>query len=148
MQHELLMDLAKRKRKIDVSKELTKKDFDILQQEWASFGPYHGQTTQTTTETKARYDEILKGLRDNQVKVPGDQAALPPSQYPSYNQRGSVNNTVMLIQQAPPQRSNDIPAQIASVPGGGGGAAMILPSRHGASAEEVGNHILLTSLTG
>tara|TARA_B100001250_G_scaffold292451_1_gene254070 strand:- start:9680 stop:11395 length:1716 start_codon:yes stop_codon:yes gene_type:complete len=148
VQHELLMDLAKRKRKINVSKELTKQDFDILQQEWASFGPYHGQTTQTTTETKARYDEILKGLRDNQVKVPGDQAALPPSQYPSYNQRGSVNNTVMMIQQAPPQRSNDIPAQIASVPGGGGGAPMILPMSHDASAEEVGNHILLTSLTG
>ena len=62
LQNELLMDLAKRKRGIDPSKELTKEDFDVLQKEWASFGTYYGQTKQTTTDTKARYDDILKGL--------------------------------------------------------------------------------------
>ena len=148
LQNELLMDLAKRKRGIDPSKELTKEDFDVLQKEWASFGTYYGQTKQTTTDTKARYDEILKGLRENQVKVPGDQAALPPSQYPSYNQRGSVNNTVMMVQMSPPQRSNDIPAQVAAVPGGGDGTSLMLPISSGSSAEAVATHLLLTSLTG
>ena len=146
VQNELLMDLAKRKRGIDPSKELTKEDFDVLQKEWASFGTYYGQTKQTTTDTKARYDEILKGLRENQVKVPGDQAFIPPDQYPSYNQRGSVNNTVIQMQMSPPERRKDMAATITA--GGVVTNPAIIPLHTRASADEVGNYILLTSLTG
>ena len=54
----------------------------------------------------------------------------------------------MMVQMSPPQRSNDIPAQVAAVPGGGDGTSLMLPISSGSSAEAVATHLLLPSLTG
>jgi hypothetical protein len=59
LQNELLLDLAARKRGIDVNKTLTKADFDILQMEWAGLGTYYGQTKRTTTDSLGIYQGNL-----------------------------------------------------------------------------------------
>lgn len=59
LQNELLLDLAARKRGIDVNKTLTKADFDVLQMEWAGLGTYYGQTKRTTTDSLGIYQGNL-----------------------------------------------------------------------------------------
>ena len=59
LQNELLLDLAARKRGIDVNKTLTKADFDILQMEWAGLGTYYGQTKRTTSDSLGIYQGNL-----------------------------------------------------------------------------------------
>ena len=59
LQNELLLDLAAKKRGIDVNKTLTKADFDILQMEWAGLGTYYGQTKRTTTDSLGIYQGNL-----------------------------------------------------------------------------------------
>ena len=60
LQNELILDLASRKRGIDLTKPLTLAEFKILQKEWASFGPYHKQTGRTLEETLRVYQQNLK----------------------------------------------------------------------------------------
>jgi len=65
LQNELILDLAKRKRGVDVSKRLTEGDFQILGDEWASFTPKHGQTSRTARQTLGVYDDNLGEARAN-----------------------------------------------------------------------------------
>ena len=71
LQNELLLDLAARKRGIDVNKTLTKADFDILQMEWAGLGTYYGQTKRTTADSLRIYQGNLKEASANKPKVSG-----------------------------------------------------------------------------
>ena len=74
-QMELILDLAKRKRGIDVSKPLTLGGLDILQNEWASFGPGHGQTNRTTGQSLELYNKILRKMMGDM----GDTSSLTPT---------------------------------------------------------------------
>ena len=60
LQNQLILDLAKRKRGVDVSKSLTEADMKILGDEWASFTPSLGQTTRTASQSLSAYNENLK----------------------------------------------------------------------------------------
>ena len=71
LQNKLLLDLAARKRGIDVSKTLTKADFDILQKEWAGLGTFHGQTKRTTADSLRIYQENLREAGENKPRVTG-----------------------------------------------------------------------------
>ena len=71
LQNELLLDLAARKRGIDVNKTLTKADFDILQMEWAGLGTYYGQTKRTTADSLKIYQGNLKEAGADKPKVSG-----------------------------------------------------------------------------
>ena len=74
-QLELILDLAKRKRGIDVSKPLTLGGLDVLQDEWASFGPGHGQTNRTTGQSLELYNKILRKMMGDM----GDTSSLTPT---------------------------------------------------------------------
>ena len=69
LQNQLILDLAARKRGIDLSKELTKAEFDILQNEWSAFGPNNNQTTRTLDQTLRVYQENLREAR-NPIATP------------------------------------------------------------------------------
>ena len=59
LQNQLILDLAKRKRGVDVGKPLTEADMKILGGEWASFTPQHGQTSRTASQSLDVYNENL-----------------------------------------------------------------------------------------
>jgi len=81
LQNQMILYLAKKKRGVDVSKELTAADFKILQKEWSGFGEYYGQGG-SLGRTAKLYAENLKEAR-GQVKAtggPGEDAAKIESQ--------------------------------------------------------------------
>lgn len=59
LQNQLILDLAKRKRGVDVSKPLTLEGMKILGGEWASFTPQYGQTSRTASQSLDVYNENL-----------------------------------------------------------------------------------------
>jgi len=59
LQDELILDLAKRKRGVDVSKVLTESDIENLGGEWASFTPKLGQTDRTAGQSLNTYYDRL-----------------------------------------------------------------------------------------
>jgi hypothetical protein len=76
LQNQMILYLAKKKRGVDVSKELTATDFKILQKEWSGLGSYYGQGGDLGRTGKI-YAENLKEAR-SQVKAtggPGEDAA-------------------------------------------------------------------------
>jgi hypothetical protein len=70
-QNELILDLAKRKRGVDVSKRLTEGDMRTLGGEWASFTPQYGQTSRTASESLRAYNENFEEARKVTPKVSG-----------------------------------------------------------------------------
>ena len=72
LQNELILDLATRERGIDLKKPLTLADFEILQQEWASFGPYHKQTGRTLEETLRVYQQNLREAELGRFTTPDE----------------------------------------------------------------------------
>ena len=70
-QNELILDLAKRKRGVDVSKRLTEGDMSTLGGEWASFTPQYGQTSRTASESLRAYNENFEEARKVTPKVSG-----------------------------------------------------------------------------
>ena len=70
-QNELILDLAKRKRGVDVSKRLTEGDMRTLGGEWASFTPQYGQTSRTASESLSAYNENLGEAQKVTPKVSG-----------------------------------------------------------------------------
>jgi len=68
LQNQLMLDLAKRKRGVDVSKPLTLGGMKKLGGEWASFTPQHGQTSRTAVESLRVYDENLGEAKKKRVK--------------------------------------------------------------------------------
>ncbi len=87
LQNQLILDLAARKRGIDLSKELTKAEFDILQNEWSAFGPNNNQTTRTLDQTLRVYQENLREAR-NPIATPG---SVLNQQLPDPNKRADQN---------------------------------------------------------
>ena len=62
-QDELMLDLAKRKRGVDVSKPMTLEGMKILGGEWASFTPQLGQTNRSAQQSLDVYNQYLKQLQ-------------------------------------------------------------------------------------
>lgn len=69
-QTDLMIDLAKRKRGVDVSKELTLADMQILQNEWAGLGTALGQTTRTAADSLGIYRGIVSKWRQMETLDP------------------------------------------------------------------------------
>jgi hypothetical protein len=69
LQNQMILYLAKKKRGVDVSKELTGTDFKILQKEWSGLGSYYGQGGDLGRTGKL-YAENLKEAR-GQVRATG-----------------------------------------------------------------------------
>jgi hypothetical protein len=62
LQNQMILYLAKKKRGVDVSKQLTAADFKVLQKEWAGLGEYYGQGG-SLGRTSKLYTENLKEAR-------------------------------------------------------------------------------------
>ena len=89
-QDELMLDLAKRKRGVDVSKPMTLEGMKILGGEWASFTPQLGQTNRSAQQSLDVYNQYLKQLQGVQppkklsngnvsiINAPGQQVAQAP----------------------------------------------------------------------
>ena len=63
LQLQLLMDLAKRKRGIDVSEPLTLEGLGELNKEWSGLGPFYGQTDRSLQESLNLYNKFLEELK-------------------------------------------------------------------------------------
>ena len=63
LQLQLMMDLAKRKRGIDVSEPLTLEGLHELNKEWSGLGPFYGQTDRSLQESLNLYNKFLKELK-------------------------------------------------------------------------------------
>jgi len=68
LQNQMILYLAKKKRGVDVSKELNSEDFRVLGQEWAGLSEYHGQGG-SLGRTAKLYIENLKEARSGKGKV-------------------------------------------------------------------------------
>ena len=62
LQLQLMMDLAKRKRGIDVSEPLTLEGLAQLNKEWSGLGPFYGQTDRSLEESLQLYNQYLKQI--------------------------------------------------------------------------------------
>ena len=63
LQLQLMMDLAKRKRGIDVSEPLTLEGLGELNKEWSGLGPFYGQTERSLQESLNLYNKFLEELK-------------------------------------------------------------------------------------
>ena len=63
LQLQLLMDLAKRKRGIDVSEPLTLEGLGELNKEWSGLGPFYGQTNRSLEDSLNLYNKFLEELK-------------------------------------------------------------------------------------
>jgi len=81
VQNEIILTLA-RGRGIDPTKPLSKKDIDLLGQEWASFTQFHGQSKNTAGSTLQVYQKNLEKIKkEGFVAQPAVQASsAPPAQ--------------------------------------------------------------------
>ena len=122
VQNEIILELARR-RGIDPTKPLTKKDMELLGPEWASFTPYHGQSKNTAGSTLQVYQKNLEKIKkEGFVAQPSAQAQAAPGTQAQVAQRVS---TVSQPAQQKPQ-INYLPIdmsggeQQAQQPSGGG----------------------------
>ena len=63
LQLQLLLDLAKRKRGIDVSEPLTIEGLAKLNKEWSGLGPFYSQTDRSLEESLQLYNQYLKQIQ-------------------------------------------------------------------------------------
>ena len=63
LQLQLMMDLAKRKRGIDVSEPLTLEGIGELNKEWSGLGPFYGQTNRSLQDSLNLYNKFLEELK-------------------------------------------------------------------------------------
>lgn len=78
LQNQMILYLAKKKRGVDVSKELTGADFKILQKEWAGLGEYYGQGG-SLGRTSKLYAENLKEARAGGTTTVAKPSATKPT---------------------------------------------------------------------
>ena len=130
VQNEIILELARR-RGIDPTKPLTKKDMELLGPEWASFTPYHGQSKNTAGSTLQVYQKNLEKIKkEGFVAQPSAQAQAAPGTQAQVAQRVS---TVSQPAQQKPQ-INYLPIdmsggeQQAQQPSGGGGISAPPPT--------------------
>lgn len=123
VQNEIILELARR-RGIDPTKPLTKKDMELLGPEWASFTPYHGQSKNTAGSTLQVYQKNLEKIKkEGFVAQPSAQAQAAPGTQAQVAQRVS---TVSQPTQQKPQ-INYLPIDMS----GGGQQAQQQPSGGG-----------------
>lgn len=123
VQNEIILELARR-RGIDPTKPLTKKDMEILGPEWASFTQYHGQSKNTAGSTLQVYQKNLEKIKkEGFVAQPSAQAQAAPGTQAQVAQRVS---TVSQPTQQKPQ-INYLPIDMS----GGGQQAQQQPSGGG-----------------
>lgn len=63
LQNKMIIFQALKARGVDVSKGISYAQMEILNKEWASFGPYYGQTKRTVQETLDIYNQNLRKIR-------------------------------------------------------------------------------------
>jgi hypothetical protein len=68
LQNRMILFLAKRKRRVDVSKPLTINDLRVLNEEWAGFGPRYGQTKRTLQQSLDIYNQNLREAQQVETK--------------------------------------------------------------------------------
>jgi hypothetical protein len=103
LQNQMILYLAKKKRGIDVSKELTPADFKVLQKEWAGLGEYYGQGGNLGRTAKL-YKENLKEARA-QVQAKGMGGPDLPDWALSPEKREELKNMATKVSQPPPSQA-------------------------------------------
>ena len=124
-QDELMLDLAKRKRGVDVSKPMTLEGMKILGGEWASFTPQLGQTNRSAQQSLDVYNQYLKQL----------QGVQPPKKLSSGNV-SIINAPGQQIAQAPPRPR---PLTSTNPPGGSSSPTVAF---YGSSNPDSFDHVL------
>lgn len=93
LQNQMILHLAKKRRGVDVSKELTAKDWAILQKEWAGLGEYYGQGGQLG-RTERLYKENLSEARKSTAIPAAAQAVLNTNISANTNLEPTYNTTL------------------------------------------------------
>ena len=99
LQNQLMLDLAKRKRGVDVSKPLTLAGMKKLGGEWASFTPQYGQTSRTASQSLGVYNENLGEARKVPPLTP--PPSLLGSNFPNINNPGLSTTDQILMKTMP-----------------------------------------------
>lgn len=79
LQNKMILFLA-RKRGIDPTKPLSRKDLEILNKEWSGLGPFYGQNKNTIEGSLKIYQQELKTFKQSSsISTPTPQAPPPPA---------------------------------------------------------------------
>ena len=78
LQNKMILFLA-RKRGIDPTKPLSRKDFEILNKEWSGLGPFYGQNKNTIEGSLKIYQQELKTFKQSSSISKTPQSPPPPS---------------------------------------------------------------------
>jgi hypothetical protein len=144
LQNQMILYLAKKKRGIDVSKELTAADFKILGKEWAGLSEYHGQGG-SLGRTGKLYTENLKEARGS-VGAKGIGGEDLPDWVLSPQKREDMKLATDTISQPPPTQTDaptitTLPLDLSGGSGGGQQQAasgpIPAPTRTGAVGPQV-----------
>lgn len=109
LQNQMILYLAKKKRGVDVSKELTASDFKVLQKEWAGLGEYYGQGG-SLGRTSKLYTENLKEARSG-AKSTVSAAPTPkpePKITPSSTAAATQQQLAQSVSQPPVQQKSQV----------------------------------------
>ena len=111
-QNRLIVFFAAEKRGIDLNKPLSKKDFDILQLEWAGLGPHYGQTGRTTSQSFDMYLKNLQKVKSSTItpaqKPPSKVNVKPPNKPQNLSSAVPTLNT----NQSPTVASISLPPEV------------------------------------
>jgi hypothetical protein len=108
LQNQMILYLAKKKRGIDVSKELTASDFKVLGQEWAGLSEYHGQGG-TLGRTAKLYKENLKEARSGKEMVTtSTKPQKPPTVAAAQTQSTTQQQLAQTVSQPPTQQTPQV----------------------------------------
>ncbi len=145
LQNQMILYLAKKKRGIDVSKQLTAADFKVLGKEWAGLSEYYGQGG-SLGRTGKLYAENLKEARGS-VEAKGIGGEDLPDWVLSPQKREDMKLATDTISQPPPTQTDaptitTLPLDLSGGGGGGGGqqaasGPIPAPTRQGAVGPQV-----------
>jgi uncharacterized membrane protein YgcG len=119
LQNQMILYLAKKKRGVDVSKELTAADFKILGQEWAGLSEYYGQGG-SLGKTAKLYEQNLKEARTQTKAKPGVGGPNLPDYMLPPEKRNQYKNLATNVSQPPPSQQQQQPVVMPINLGGGG----------------------------
>jgi hypothetical protein len=147
LQNQMILYLAKKKRGIDVSKELTAADFKILGKEWAGLSEYHGQGG-SLGRTGRLYTENLKEARGSvkSKQTPGVGGEDLPDWMLSPQKREELKLATETVSQPPPSQTDapkitTLPLDLSGGTGGGGqqkqSGPIPAPTRQGAPGPQI-----------
>jgi hypothetical protein len=119
LQNQMILYLAKKKRGVDVSKELTAADFKILGQEWAGLSEYYGQGG-SLGKTAKLYEQNLKEARTQTKAKPGVGGPDLPDYMLPPEKRNQYKNLATDVSQPPPSQQQQQPIVMPIDLSGGG----------------------------